>query len=198
MKKTLLACCALLPILILTGCTNTIKYDDEPASKTVEQDLGAETLQSSTLSMMETMLTDSKVQKVTQSSRPMLAVFGMINFTNDAIDLATLNNQLMTELNKSNRFRYVDLDTLAKASLEWQGRLYELFEEPSSSQQFADAVNADFLLIGEISNIIRTSPNSKKVYYRLTLKLLDKSKGAFIWLDQRELLKSEKSIVYGV
>lgn len=198
MKKALLACCTLLPILILQGCTNTIKYDDKPASKTVEQELGVETLQSSTLSMMENMLSDSKVKKITQSSRPMMAVFGMINFTSDPIDLASINSQLMNELNKSNRFRYVALDTLGQASMEWQGRLYMLFEEPASAKQFADAVNADYLLIGEISNIIRTSPNTKRVYYRLTLKLLDKSKGAFIWLDQRELLKSEKSIVYGV
>jgi len=182
----------------LQGCTNTVKYDDKPAAKTVHQDLGTDTLQSSSLSMMETLLDDSKVKKITQSGRPQLAVFGMINFTNDKIDLATINGQLMSELNKSNRFRYTDIDTMAEAGMAWQNRLYTLFEEPASAKQLADAVNADYLLIGEISNVIRTGPNNKRVLYRLTLKLLDKEKGAFIWQDQRELLKSEKDVVYGV
>ena len=57
---------------------------------------------------------------------------------------------------------------------------------------------ADYLLVGEISNVIRTQPKQKKVFYRLSLKLLDQSNGETIWREQRELLKSEKNIVYGI
>ena len=53
-------------------------------------------------------------------------------------------------------------------------------------------------MVGEISNIIRTEPKQKKVFYRVSLKLLEQDTGQYIWQQQQELLKSEKNIVYGI
>lgn len=198
MKRIKRVSLALLPLLALGACTNTVKYDDKPAAKTVQQDLGTQILQSSVISMTDTMLEDSSVQALSSSKRPMLAVFGMINFTSDEVDLTAINSELMSSLYQSNQFRFVDIEKMDNASQEWQKRLYDLFEDPANASQLSTAVNADYLLVGEISNVIRTSPHQKKVFYRLTLKLLDKKKEAFIWQNQRELLKSEKKVVYGV
>ncbi len=135
---------------------------------------------------------------VLRCQRPMLAVFGLINFTYDKLDLATINGQIMNELNKVNRFRFSDQGLMSQESEKWKESLYQLFEEPASGLDLAKAVDADYLLVGEISNLIRTEPKTKKVYYRITLKLLDRKKGDYIWQEQRELLKSEKNIVYGI
>lgn len=198
MNKTFLIGCAFLASVFLQGCTNTVKYDDKPASKTVHKEVGEGTISSSSLSMLEGMLSDSEVQNATKSGRPILAVFGLINFTSDKIDLAAVNGQLMNELNKANRFRFSDQDAMASEGQKWENNLYQLFEQPESAQDLASQVNADYLLVGEISNVIRTQPKLKQVYYRVSLKLLDKNKGSYVWQEQRELLKSEKNIVYGI
>ena len=125
-------------------------------------------------------------------------MFGLINFTYDKLDLAAINGQLMNELNKANRFRFSDQEDMSAESEKWKDSLYQLFEDPASGQSLATAVAADYLLVGEISNVIRTQPKQKKVFYRLSLKLLDQSNGETIWREQRELLKSEKNIVYGI
>ncbi len=184
--------------LIVQGCTNTVKYDDAPAAKTVQQAVDTDIISSSALSLLEAMMADDQVQDATKSSRPKLAVFGLINFTYDKLDLSTINGQLMNELNKANRFRFTDQGAMAKESERWRGSLYQLFEDPDSGESLATAVDADYLLVGEISNLIRTEPKTKKVFYRITLKLLDQDSGQYVWQQQKELLKSEKSIIYGI
>ena len=198
MTKKIAMSCAILASLIFQGCTNTVKYDDTPASKTVQKEVGADTISNNATAMLEAMLLDPEVQKATKSSRPKLAVFGLINFTYDKLDLAAINGQLMNELNKANRFRFSDQEDMSAESEKWKDSLYQLFEDPASGQSLATAVAADYLLVGEISNVIRTQPKQKKVFYRLSLKLLDQSNGETIWREQRELLKSEKNIVYGI
>ncbi|MEC8811576.1 MAG: hypothetical protein VXY23_09700 [Pseudomonadota bacterium] len=198
MTKKIAMSCAILASLIFQGCTNTVKYDDTPASKTVQKEVGADTISNNATAMLDAMLLDPEVQKATKSSRPKLAVFGLINFTYDKLDLAAINGQLMNELNKANRFRFSDQEDMSAESEKWKDSLYQLFEDPASGQSLATAVAADYLLVGEISNVIRTQPKQKKVFYRLSLKLLDQSNGETIWREQRELLKSEKNIVYGI
>ena len=198
MTKKIAMSCAILASLMFQGCTNTVKYDDTPASKTVQKEVDADTISNNATAMLEAMLLDPEVQKATKSSRPKLAVFGLINFTYDKLDLAAINGQLMNELNKANRFRFSDQEDMSAESEKWKDSLYQLFEDPASGQSLATAVAADYLLVGEISNVIRTQPKQKKVFYRLSLKLLDQSNGETIWREQRELLKSEKNIVYGI
>ncbi|RLT91789.1 MAG: hypothetical protein D9N13_00540 [Ketobacter sp. GenoA1] len=198
MTKKIAMSCAILASLMFQGCTNTVKYDDTPASKTVQKEVGADTISNNATAMLDAMLLDPEVQKATKSSRPKLAVFGLINFTYDKLDLAAINGQLMNELNKANRFRFSDQEDMSAESEKWKDSLYQLFEDPASGQSLATAVAADYLLVGEISNVIRTQPKQKKVFYRLSLKLLDQSNGETIWREQRELLKSEKNIVYGI
>lgn len=188
----------ILASLIFQGCTNTVKYDDTPASKTVQKDVNDDVISASAVSMLDSMMANDQVQKATKSSRPKLAVFGLINFTYDKVDLAAINGQLMSELNKSNHFRFADQGAMAKESERWKGSLYQLFEDAGSGESLATAVEADYLLVGEISNVIRTAPKQKKVYYRVTLKLLDQDSGEYIWQEQQELLKSEKNIIYGI
>ena len=198
MKKSLLMGSLVLASLIFQGCTNTVKYDDAPASKTVQKDVNDDVISTSAVAMLESMMANDQVQKATKSSRPKLAVFGLINFTYDKVDLAAINGQLMNELNKVNRFRFSDQSLMSTESEKWKDNLYQLFEDPANGEALAKAVDADYLMVGEISNLIRTEPKTKKVYYRITLKLLDRKKGNYIWQEQRELLKSEKNIVYGI
>ncbi|HEX4938232.1 MAG TPA: hypothetical protein VFX11_06125, partial [Candidatus Kapabacteria bacterium] len=67
-----------------------------------------------------------------------------------------------------------------------------------ASKALSQSVGADFLLIGEISNVIRSQPQQKEVWYRLSLKLVDERSGQFLWQERREFLKSQKKVIYGI
>ena len=196
MRKTLLIGCA-VAALILQGCANTVKYDDKPASKTVDSGISTDQLKTSSLTMVESLMKDPAVVQATNGKRPNLAVFGVIDFTADKVDLATINGHIYSELNKTNRFRFTDPQQLAEKSKDIAS-LYDLLEDTQTGQQLGQSLDADFVLVGEISNVIKTLPKTKEVYYRISLKLLDSKKGEFVWQEKDRLLKSKKNIVYGI
>ena len=185
-------------VVLLQGCTNTVKYDDKPASKTVENDSSKDELTQITAKLLDHMLADSQLKAATRGKRPMMAVFGVINFSADDVDLAGINGQIYNQLNDSQRFRFTNANALAKQSAELNLNLHDFAEDPKTTQLLAKPVGADYLLVGEIRNIIRTQPKVKLVFYRISLRLLDTKSGQFIWEKQEEMLRSQKKIVYGV
>lgn len=184
--------------LALAGCTNTVKYDTAPVEKAVTHAVDVNTLEQSTASMVTAMFNDPDVKAATQAQRPVLAVYGLVDFTGEGVDIAALNNDIYTELNKTARFRFADSATLSKASQQQKPNLYDLLETPQAAQPLTNAVSADYLLIGEVSKIIRTQPTLKETFYRVSLKLVDPKGKEFVWEEKREFLKSQKKIVYGV
>lgn len=184
--------------LLLQGCTNTVKYDDKPASKTIESNFTKDELTQVTAKLLDDMLADANLKTATRGKRPMMAVFGVINFSADEVNLAGINGQIYNQLNDSNRFRFTNANALAKKTAELDLNLHAFSEDPKTTQLLAKPVGADYLLVGEIRNIIRTQPKVKLVFYRISLRLLDSKSGKFIWQKQEEILKSQKKIVYGV
>ena len=189
---------ALCAALALTGCTNTIKYDSAPVSEAVVHDIDVNALQQSTTSMISAMVSNPQVLQATKAKRPVLAVFGLVDFTGEGVNITALNNDIYTELNKSARFRFADSSRLSQASQQQQSDLYQLLESPQAAQPLMSAVDADYLLIGEVSKVIRTQPSLKETFYRVSLKLVDPSGKEFMWEEKREFLKSQKKIVYGI
>jgi len=198
MKKPLIYGCLLAAVVLLQACTNTVKYDNIPVAQTIHENLSASALPDSASELLSAMEADPQVQKATHSSRPRLALFGFINFSFDKVDLAKINDRLRSELDAANHFRFADADAMNAETKKWEDNLYLLFDDAKSGSSLASAVDADYLLVGAISNVIHTEPKEKKIYYQVSLKLLEQRTGTTIWQDQRKILKSEKEIVYGL
>ena len=198
MKMSHMATLALGATLVLAGCTNTVKYDKVTDNKTMVQNVDTQTLERSTSAMINGMLGNSRVQAATESRRPVLAIYGLVDMTGEKVDVTAINNDLYAELNKTARFRFADAISLEQATREQNPNPYALLESPQAAQPLTRAVAADYLLIGEVSKVIRTQPNLKETFYRISLKLVDPASNHFVWEEKREFLQSQKKIVYGV
>ncbi len=198
MKKTVVGGLLLGAGLVLAGCTETIQYDSAPVEKPVVNEVDSSSLQQSTASMITSMIDSADVQAVTKAKRPVLAVFGLVDFTGEGVDIARLNSDILNELNKSARFRFADSSSLSEASQTQNPNLYDLLDTPTAARPLTDAVSADYLLIGEVSKVIRAQPTLKETFYRVSLKLVDPKGKQFMWEEKREFLKSQKKIIYGV
>lgn len=188
----------LLAATLLPACTNTIKYDDQSLQKAVTNSIGLDQFQKSTQSMVDSLLTSPGVQNATRGQRPRLAVFGLVDFTGENIDIQALNNGMFSQLGQSARFNFADPASLTRADQQQKPNRYDLLEDPAAARALSQAVSADYLLVGEISNIVRTQPAEKQVWYRVSLKLVDTRNNRFLWQENREFLKSQKKIVYGI
>lgn len=197
MSTSRLSTIALGSLLALAGCTNTIQYDATAKAPTISRTLDIGTLEQSTASMIDAMFADPDVIAATESRRPVLAVYGLVDLTGEQMNVTGLNNDLYAELNKAARFRYADSSRLGSGSTQ-HADLYDLLESPQAAQPLTNAANADYLLIGAVSKVIRTQPHLKETFYRVSLKLVDPKDKTFLWEEKREFLKSQKKIVYGV
>lgn len=191
-------CAAFCAAVALTGCTNTIKYDSAPVEKAVVHDIGVDALQQSTTSMINAMVNHPDIRTLTSTKRPVVAVLGLVDLTGEGVNIAALNSDIMLELTKSDRFRFADSDSVNRSRQQLGTQLATLLESPQAGAPLAKAVNADYLVVGEVSKIIRTQPTLKATYYRVSLKLVDPTSSAFTWEEIREFLKSQKKIIYGV
>ena len=199
MKKGFMAGLALLAGLTLAGCTNTIQYGTAPvANESVDHKIGMDKFEQATESMLADMLDDAGVQTISKAKRPMLAVYGVLDITSEKLDVNSLNALIMKHLDESSRFRFVSQDALKKALTDLNPNPYDLEDKPAAAQPLTSAVDADYLLIGEISKIIRAQPTLKQVYYRVSLKLVDPKDKKLVWQGKREFLKDEKKIIYGI
>lgn len=198
MKLRLLSALLLGTGLLLSACTNTIKYDSKPVKPATKTNVNITEFQKATQSMVNSMLQSAPVLDVTRNQRPKLAVFGLVDFTGEDIDITALNNGMFSQIGQAARFNFADPAALTKADQAESPNRYDLLEDPAASRTITQAVGADYLLIGEVSNVIRSQPQQKEVWYRLSLKLVDERNGRFLWQERREFLKSQKKIIYGI
>jgi TolB-like protein len=148
--------------------------------------------------MVSALIESPEVKQAVGDKRPVVAVFGLVDLTSEGVDIASLNSGILNDLNRAARFRFADSAALGDANEQLNPNLYDLLENPAASKGLSQAVSADYLLIGEISNLVRTHPQSKEVYYRVSLKLVDAQSDQFLWQENREFLKSQKKVVHGI
>lgn len=198
MKHRLLTALIMGTGLLLSACTNTIKYDTKPLKPVVKTNVNMPEFQKATQSMVSAMLQSPGVLEITGNQRPKLAVFGLVDFTGEDIDISALNNGMFAQIGQSAKFNFADPTALTKADQAQSPNRYDLLEDPAASKALSQSVGADYLLIGEVSNVVRSQPQQKEVWYRLSLKLVDERSGQFLWQERREFLKSQKKVIYGI
>lgn len=196
-RKILIAAVS-MAALAMQGCTNTTDYGIATAPQTEKVDLDSFALQQAAITMSSQLINDPEIIKAGLGKRPVLAVFGVIDFTGDNIDLAQINSNILSTFNKANRFRFVSAEDVIRENNRLNPDLYDLVEKAETADGMGDALDADFLIVGDISKVITRQPTLKQVHYRLKLKALDTAKGDFVWQQSQEMLVSEKDIVYGI
>lgn len=187
-----------LALLATTACTNTVQYGENTRSETIRTEIGTSDLLVSGQQMINKLLNYDAVQRISQNSRLRLAYAPLIDQTDENLNLNPLNSSIVQHLEGSGRFLLADLnkvkDTLAAMEPELDFRAITIATAP----EFAARVEADLLLYGTITNVVRTKSNSKEVYYRMALALWDTKNERVIWQDDSEHLKSRKKIVFGL
>ncbi len=63
--------------------------------------------------------------------------------------------------------------------------------DPQTRKPVGNQVGADFLLAGEISSINKQKNDTKDVYYKITLNLVDLETGLISWAEEKEIRKRE-------
>lgn len=184
--------------LFASGCANTVQYGEAIKPETITTEFGITDLQNMVSKMTDNMINNPTVMSYTYARSPTLAIDSLVNRTGRPLNTRVVSSVISQKLQTQGTYQLIEgmkVET-AKARLRLQSA--EALEEPANAAKISSSLSADLFLYGDISEVIRTRPTTKEVFYRISMKLLDNKSGGVVWQEEKEYLKSQKKIVFGI
>lgn len=198
MKRTLI----LVPLLAvgalgLSACTN-VRYGDATAVETVNTDFGSTDLQMIAEKMVDDLLASGAVAQISAGGkRPILFVDKIKNKTTEHIDTESITDTMSTKLLNSGKFRFVDMTAVNAVMDQMDYQKNSGLVDEAKAVHMGKQLGAQYMLYGNFSSIVKTSGNTRDVYYKFTMKLTDIESGLVEFQSEKEIRKTKKKSLMG-
>jgi len=138
--------------------------------------------------MVQSLLSAPVIQ---ESHRPVLQVATVKNKTNEHIDTKAITDKIRTTLLNSGKVQFTAAEVRQEVLDELEYQRGSGYVDPETRKPVGKQVGTDFLLAGEITSITKQKDDTKDVYYKITLNLVDLETGLISWADEKEIRKRE-------
>ncbi len=183
-------------ILALGACTPHVQYGDPEQTETLTTDFGSTDLQTIASKMVQSLLAHPSING--KEKPPVLYVSTVKNKTDEHIDTKSITDKIRTTLLQSGKVRFTAMSDIPKDlvdQLDYQTK--SGLVDPATARAVGKQVGADYMLMGEITSIVKKAGSTKDVYYKITLNLVDIQTALIEWADEKEIRKGETSSVFG-
>ena len=194
---------AIMTVLLLStlaACTNVkktqpvvrfdrqVNYGDAKAVELVTNEFGSSDLQMIAEAMVGSLLETDVLQ-----GRPTVTIASVRNKTSEYIDTTNVMNSIRTALTKSGKVRFVaNISEMQNQVDELQRQNQSGLYKGNTTAKMGRMTAAKFRLEGELTSIVKQNSNTKDVFYKFTLNLLDNEEGTIEWADEKEIRKTSK------
>lgn len=181
-----------------SGCTNTVQYGEASKAEVVTTEFGISDLQNMVSKMTDNMISNPTVMSYTYAKRPSMALDTLTNRTGRPLNMRVVSSVISQKLQSQDTFRLIEGTTVENTKQRLRLQSADALEEPANAHKISSALGADLFLYGDVSEVVRTHPTTKEVFYRISMQLLDNKSGGIVWREEKEFLKSQKKIVFGI
>lgn len=190
---------ALAVAATLAGCTvgttspvvrfdRQVNYGDAKAVELVTNEFGSTDLQ-----MIAEKMTGSLLETGIFQGRPTVTISTVKNKTSEYIDTNNVMSSIQTSLVKSGKVRFVrSIGEMQAGVDELQRQNQSGLYRQSTTAKIGNMTAAKYTMEGELTSIVKQNANTKDVFYKFTLKLLDVQEGTIEWQDEKEIRKTSK------
>lgn len=201
-------------VLASTLCSaacSGISYDDPGKTETVNIDYGSTDLQTLAGDMVDSLVAAPQLNYLDNSGKGedkrIIVYMGDVeNRTSEHIDTQGITDKVETQLLKSGKFRFVAADA-GQAEIGEQVR----FQQESGRvredmmRSFGQQLGADVVLYGTLRSIEKKKGSSiesggtrkQDVYYQFVLRCVNIDTAETIWIEEKELRKTERTGIFG-
>lgn len=184
----------ILSLAFLGGCATTARIDPMDDSQVYT------TFSATDLCLIAERLTQSLVNRFNFGrTPPLVRVDRVKNKTSEHIDTKAVTDTIEIGLLKSGKVRfavdYAEKDDYDKRSYEeaYGGRISDKDRQMYLGNQAAPK----YRIYGELTGMRTITDDTKDVFYKFTLKMVDFRTGTFIWADEAMLRKVRKRGIFG-
>ncbi len=181
----------LLVVIACAACTGPRaftrgQYEDPNVIEMLSDQFNENDLQLIAKKIVDSLVSSQAFSEI--QGRPVIVVGKMKNSTSEHIDMRSLSDKFEVQLQKTNRFVFMDKSARQEIAeeYEYQGSGYV---RPDQAKRPGEQASADYLMTGEISSIVQEVGADKLVYYKMTAKLHNLRSGTIAWTDDKELRK---------
>lgn len=185
-------------VIGLSGCASKVDYGDATARETVTTDFGSTDLQMIAAKMVDDMLVFPPLVQMTSDRRPVAFVDTIKNKTVEHIDTESVTDTIQSKLLNSGKFRFVDMTVVDRVRQQLDYQSDSGLVDPNTAVAMGRQIGAEFMLYGNLSSIVKKAGNTKDVYYKFTLKLLNLQTGIIEWSNEKEIRKTRKKSLFGL
>jgi uncharacterized protein (TIGR02722 family) len=182
----------LVAVLSLSACASDpkVSYGDATGVETTTTDFGSTDLQTIAATLVDDLLTFPPIVDLTTGNRPVVFVDKVKNKTVEHIDTESITDSIQTKLLKSGKFRFVDMSAVQAMQDQMQFQQDSGLVDPSKAAAFGKQTGAQFMLYGNMASIVKRNSDTKDVYYKFTLKLVNLESGLLEWTGEKEIRKT--------
>jgi penicillin-binding protein activator len=161
-------------------------YEDPNVIEMLSDHFNENDLQLIAKKMVESLQTSPQFGKI--QGQPVIVIGRMRNSTSEHIDMKSLSDKMLVQLQKTGRFGFTDKGTREEIAEEYEYQ-ESGYVDPNSARARGQQVGADYMMTGEISSIVQEVGDDKLVYYKMTTKLHNLRSGLIEWTDEKEIRK---------
>ena len=178
-----------LAALALPGCAERIDYEDPDAVVLLDENYNPTDMKQIADKMTQSMLRDPLFAEGA-AHKPVIVVERIQNSTHEHLDIQALSDRIITGIVQSRRIEVVD--ETARQSLPAEYEYHASGNvDPKTAKGPGHQVGADYALRGVFTDQVHetTDQKTRAVWYQVTLKLTDISKGTIVWQEVKEIQK---------
>jgi len=187
----------LLFSVFLSNCASKVSYEDAGEVETVTTAFGSTDLQQSSITLVDSLLTNEHIVKTLEGRRPVLFIDGIKNKTSEHIDTESITDTISTKLINTGKFRFIDMTKVESVKKQYDYQASGLVSE-ETSVKVGKQIGAEYMLYGNISSIVKNDKSTKDVYMKITLKLMDIQTGIIEWQGEKEIRKQNNKTLLGL
>lgn len=161
-------------------------YQDPNVIEMLSDDFNENDLQLIAKKMVASLSTSPAFANI--QGQPVIVIGSMKNSTAEHINMKSLADKMMVQLQQTGKFAFTDKETRPDVAqeYEYQGSGYV---DPSTAAGKGQQIGAQYMMTGEIASIIQEVGGDKRVYYKMTTKLHDLRTNLVVWADEKEIAK---------
>lgn len=187
----------LLSSALLVGGCSQVQYGDSTAAETLTVDFGSTDLQMIANQMVDDLLAFPPVVQMTMQRRPVVFVDQVQNRTTEHIDTENVTDSIRTKLIQSGKFRFVDMNVVERVRQQFDFQSQSGMVDPATAVAMGRQIGAEYMLYGALTSITKRSGNTRDVYYKFTLNLMNLETGIMEWASEKEIRKTKSRSLFG-
>jgi hypothetical protein len=184
------AACASAPV--------TVTYEDPGSAQPLTTNFTFSDLNTIASAMVDDMLSHPATVEMTAKRRPLIVISDVMNETDQHVDTKSITDTIRTQVLRSGKFRFTDIDTRRKRAEELEYQHESGMVKESTAAARGQEIGAEYMVTGRlVSYVVRTNRIIRKDY-KFTMELHNIQTGVIEWANEKPLSKQQKRPMVGL